>query len=161
MNGCQCTEQTAVTSSCIFFSTWHCGWVWFAWSSIFFFIIIHPKPNVVRVEFHTYIHSQHVFLHAVENFHRKLDHGVLATPFMNKYSLKNFLPFCCTNFVSYMKVCYVNIVILRAHTKQSRFCTNLQLPSYVQKAASHIAEKAVQLDLAPGWVVSIGIIVFL
>ena len=33
---------------------------------------------------------------------------------------------------------------------QSRFCTNLQLPSYVQKAASHIAEKAVQKDLAPG-----------
>lgn len=32
----------------------------------------------------------------------------------------------------------------------SRFCTNLQLPAYVQKAASHIAEKAVQKDLAPG-----------
>ena len=35
---------------------------------------------------------------------------------------------------------------------QSRYCTNLQLPNSVQKAASHIAEKAVQLDLAPGWV---------
>ncbi|XP_064395370.1 transcription initiation factor IIB-like [Halichondria panicea] len=32
----------------------------------------------------------------------------------------------------------------------SRYCTNLQLPMPVQKAASHIAEKAVSLDLAPG-----------
>lgn len=33
---------------------------------------------------------------------------------------------------------------------QSRYCTNLQLPTSVQKAASHIAKKAVDMDLAPG-----------
>jgi transcription initiation factor TFIIB len=32
----------------------------------------------------------------------------------------------------------------------SRYCTNLQLPTSVQKAASHIAKKAVDMDLAPG-----------
>jgi transcription initiation factor TFIIB len=32
----------------------------------------------------------------------------------------------------------------------SRYCTNLQLPTAVQKAASHIAKKAVDMDLAPG-----------
>ena len=39
--------------------------------------------------------------------------------------------------------------IAAAHL-QSRYCTNLQLPSTVQKAASHIAQKAVDMDLAPG-----------
>ena len=33
---------------------------------------------------------------------------------------------------------------------QSRFCSNLGLPSDVQKAATHIARKAVDLDLVPG-----------
>ncbi|XP_011408900.1 PREDICTED: transcription initiation factor IIB-like, partial [Amphimedon queenslandica] len=32
----------------------------------------------------------------------------------------------------------------------SRYCTNLGLPLPVQKAASFIAQKAVELDLAPG-----------
>lgn len=32
----------------------------------------------------------------------------------------------------------------------SRYCTNLSLPPNVQKAASYIAQKAVELDLAPG-----------
>ena len=32
----------------------------------------------------------------------------------------------------------------------SRYCTNLQLPTSVQKAASHIAKTAVDMDLAPG-----------
>lgn len=32
----------------------------------------------------------------------------------------------------------------------SRFCSNLGLPSSVQRAASHIARKAVELDLVPG-----------
>lgn len=32
----------------------------------------------------------------------------------------------------------------------SRYCLTLQLPSSVQKAASHIAKTAVELDLAPG-----------
>ena len=49
---------------------------------------------------------------------------------------------------------------MHTHTYlQSRFCTNLQLPSYVQKAASHIAEKAVQKDLAPGWVDNITVMI--
>ena len=38
----------------------------------------------------------------------------------------------------------------RTHT-QSRYCTNLQLPTSVQKAASHIAKTAVDMDLAPGY----------
>ena len=33
---------------------------------------------------------------------------------------------------------------------QSRFCSNLGLPPDVQKAATHIARKAVDLDLVPG-----------
>jgi len=32
----------------------------------------------------------------------------------------------------------------------TRFCSNLGLPSSVQKAASYIAKKAVELDLVPG-----------
>jgi len=32
----------------------------------------------------------------------------------------------------------------------SRFCSNLTLPSVVQRAATHIARKAVELDLVPG-----------
>ena len=35
---------------------------------------------------------------------------------------------------------------------QSRFCSNLGLPNSVQKAATHIARKAVDLDLTPGYV---------
>ena len=33
---------------------------------------------------------------------------------------------------------------------QSRFCSKLGLPSSVQKAATHIARKAVEMDLVPG-----------
>ena len=32
----------------------------------------------------------------------------------------------------------------------SRFCSNLGLPPKVQKAATHIARKAVDLDIVPG-----------
>lgn len=32
----------------------------------------------------------------------------------------------------------------------SRFCSNLGLPKQVQMAATHIARKAVELDLVPG-----------
>jgi transcription initiation factor TFIIB len=32
----------------------------------------------------------------------------------------------------------------------TRYCANLELPQYVQKGASYIAQKAVELDLAPG-----------
>ena len=32
----------------------------------------------------------------------------------------------------------------------SRFCSNLCLPKQVQRAATHIARKAVELDLVPG-----------
>lgn len=35
---------------------------------------------------------------------------------------------------------------------QSRFCSNLGLPLDVQKAATHIARRAVDLDLVPGYV---------
>ena len=35
---------------------------------------------------------------------------------------------------------------------QSRFCSNLQLPNHVQKGATHIARKAVELDLVPGYI---------
>ena len=34
----------------------------------------------------------------------------------------------------------------------SRYCTNLHLPIQVKKAAIHIAQKAAELDSAPGWV---------
>ena len=34
---------------------------------------------------------------------------------------------------------------------QTRFCSNLGLPSTVQKAASFIAKKAIELDLVPGY----------
>jgi transcription initiation factor TFIIIB Brf1 subunit/transcription initiation factor TFIIB len=33
---------------------------------------------------------------------------------------------------------------------QSRFCSNLGLPTSVQKAATHIARKAVEIDLVAG-----------
>lgn len=32
----------------------------------------------------------------------------------------------------------------------SRFCSNLGLPTFAQKAATHIARKAVDLDIVPG-----------
>lgn len=32
----------------------------------------------------------------------------------------------------------------------SRFCSNLALPNMVQRAATHIARKAVELDIVPG-----------
>ncbi|POS81611.1 hypothetical protein EPUL_005579, partial [Erysiphe pulchra] len=32
----------------------------------------------------------------------------------------------------------------------SRFCSNLGLPNMVQRAATHIARKAVELDIVPG-----------
>lgn len=32
----------------------------------------------------------------------------------------------------------------------SRFCSNLSLPNMVQRAATHIARKAVELDIVPG-----------
>ena len=34
---------------------------------------------------------------------------------------------------------------------QSRFCSNLTLPTSVQKAATHVANQAMKLDLVPGW----------
>ncbi|CAL1536558.1 unnamed protein product [Lymnaea stagnalis] len=43
-----------------------------------------------------------------------------------------------------------NVDLITTGDFMSRFCSNLSLPSSVQKAATHIARKAVEMDLVPG-----------
>ncbi|XP_076455472.1 transcription initiation factor IIB-like [Babylonia areolata] len=43
-----------------------------------------------------------------------------------------------------------NVEVITTGDFMSRFCSNLGLPSSVQKAATHIARKAVEMDLVPG-----------
>ncbi|XP_011422417.3 transcription initiation factor IIB isoform X1 [Magallana gigas] len=43
-----------------------------------------------------------------------------------------------------------NVELITTGDFMSRFCSNLSLPNSVQKAATHIARKAVDLDLTPG-----------
>lgn len=43
-----------------------------------------------------------------------------------------------------------NVDLITSEDFMSRFCSNLVLPSTVQKAATRIAKKAVELDLVPG-----------
>ena len=49
-------------------------------------------------------------------------------------------------------LCLFVILYFNEFSLQSRFCSNLQLSAKVQKAATAIAKKAVDLDLVSGWV---------
>lgn len=49
-----------------------------------------------------------------------------------------------------LKALETSVDLITTADFMSRFCSNLGLPSDVQKAATHIARKAVDLDLVPG-----------
>lgn len=49
-----------------------------------------------------------------------------------------------------LKTLETNVEVITTGDFMSRFCSNLSLPLYVQKAATHIARKAVEFDLVPG-----------
>ncbi|KAK7497007.1 hypothetical protein BaRGS_00011743 [Batillaria attramentaria] len=49
-----------------------------------------------------------------------------------------------------LKTLETNVEVITTGDFMSRFCSNLGLPLSVQKAATHIARKAVELDLVPG-----------
>ncbi|RDD45380.1 Transcription initiation factor IIB [Trichoplax sp. H2] len=53
-------------------------------------------------------------------------------------------------FKAILKALETNVEMISTQDFMSRFCSNLNLPNYVQKAASHIAHRAIELDLAPG-----------
>ncbi|KAK7094899.1 hypothetical protein V1264_006385 [Littorina saxatilis] len=49
-----------------------------------------------------------------------------------------------------LKTLETNVEVITTGDFMSRFCSNLGLPQSVQKAATHIARKAVEIDLVPG-----------
>ncbi|RWS04246.1 transcription initiation factor IIB-like isoform X1 [Dinothrombium tinctorium] len=49
-----------------------------------------------------------------------------------------------------LKALETSVDLITTGDFMSRFCSNLQLPSSVQRAATHIARKAVELDIVPG-----------
>ncbi|KAG1650709.1 Transcription initiation factor IIB [Nymphon striatum] len=49
-----------------------------------------------------------------------------------------------------LKALETNVNLITSGDFMSRFCSNLQLPSSVQRAATHIAQKAVELDVVSG-----------
>ncbi|XP_041370510.1 transcription initiation factor IIB-like [Gigantopelta aegis] len=49
-----------------------------------------------------------------------------------------------------LKTLETNVDLITTGDFMSRFCSNLQLPNHVQKGATHIARKAVDMDLVPG-----------
>lgn len=49
-----------------------------------------------------------------------------------------------------LKALETSVDLITTGDFMSRFCSNLALPSSVQKAATHIARKAVELDIVPG-----------
>ncbi|RWS32003.1 transcription initiation factor IIB-like isoform X1 [Leptotrombidium deliense] len=49
-----------------------------------------------------------------------------------------------------LKALETSVDLITTGDFMSRFCSNLQLPASVQKAATHIARKAVELDIVPG-----------
>ncbi|XP_002736287.1 transcription initiation factor IIB-like [Saccoglossus kowalevskii] len=53
-------------------------------------------------------------------------------------------------FKEILKALETSVDLITTGDFMSRFCSNLGLPSRVQKAATHIAKKAVEMDLVPG-----------
>lgn len=49
-----------------------------------------------------------------------------------------------------LKALETSVDLITTGDFMSRFCSNLSLPNMVQKAATHIARKAVELDIVPG-----------
>lgn len=49
-----------------------------------------------------------------------------------------------------LKALETSVDLITTADFMSRFCSNLSLPNMVQRAASHIAHKAVELDIVPG-----------
>lgn len=49
-----------------------------------------------------------------------------------------------------LKSLEASVDLITSEDFMSRFCSNLNLPPVVQRAATHIAKKAVELDLVPG-----------
>lgn len=49
-----------------------------------------------------------------------------------------------------LKVLETSVDLIRTGDFMSRFCSNLGLPNMVQRAATHIAKKAVEIDIVPG-----------
>ena len=49
-----------------------------------------------------------------------------------------------------LKALETSVDVITTGDFMSRFCSNLSLPQSVQKAATHIARKAVELDIVPG-----------
>lgn len=49
-----------------------------------------------------------------------------------------------------LKALETSVDLITTGDFMSRFCANLQLPNSVQKAATYIAKKAVELDIVPG-----------
>lgn len=49
-----------------------------------------------------------------------------------------------------LKALETSVDLITTGDFMSRFCSNLGLPSSVQRAATHIARKAVELDIVPG-----------
>lgn len=49
-----------------------------------------------------------------------------------------------------LKALETSVDLITTGDFMSRFCSNLALPNMVQKAATHIARKAVDLDIVPG-----------
>jgi len=49
-----------------------------------------------------------------------------------------------------LKALETSVDLITSGDFMSRFCGNLELPNVVQRAATHIAKKAVELDVVPG-----------
>lgn len=49
-----------------------------------------------------------------------------------------------------LKALSTSVDLITTADFMSRFCSNLDLPNYVQRAATHIARKAVEIDIVPG-----------
>lgn len=49
-----------------------------------------------------------------------------------------------------LKALETSVDLITTGDFMSRFCSNLGLPNMVQRAATHIARKAVELDIVPG-----------
>ena len=49
-----------------------------------------------------------------------------------------------------LKALSTSVELITTADFMSRFCTNLDLPNSVQRAATHIARKAVEMDIVPG-----------
>jgi transcription initiation factor TFIIB len=49
-----------------------------------------------------------------------------------------------------LKALSTSVDLITTADFMSRFCSNLDLPNYVQRAATHIARKAVEMDIVPG-----------